>query len=1540
MKRFLYIVSVIIVSLVLVLAMLLSVLASDRVKTAAVQLATNELAHALGTEAHVGAIEYRFPARLAIRDLYIEDRQQDTMLYVGEVYAHFSPLALRRNAIRFSHVRVSDGVVNVYRLPDSTYNYQFLVDAFRVEKQDDSPLRSLVTVQDVQLKNLRLRYDNMQVYLPHTAMDLHCLSADLFDAEIGDLALRLSVLDSKQKPLEVESLRAHMILNDTLLSIPTLTGKLPHSRLDLSGIEIHFPAGDTLNLSQSAHDILFSLRLHEALLVPSDIALLVPRLAHMNRRLVMTGQIGGSLDSLYCQDLSLNYNGRNLFVGNVTALGMPDWDNTYLRANFQDVHINAPILQDFLSRLYNRPFKLAAPIHRLGDIHYRGLAEGQLHDLTLHGAFRTGIGTVSTDGTFRSDSLFEHMNYNARVVGHRLRLGRLLATQKLGTATIDVRSHGTIADGEVRGDVKADIRRFTYNDYTYQDLQINGHYEPQRFTGHCHIDDPHLSMAFDGVVDMHDKNPEANFNLLCRHFDSSPLGIKAIGDKLSTRFNLAVDLTGDTPDEMSGYLAIDSLFVGTARDSILMQQLTLLVSADELQGKAFTLRSDFLSAQADGVFRYGDLVPAAQALIHHYLPSLVPPPAQTFDAVQISMRADGQRLRGIQRLFVAPVVLSDHPTMRATIEVPRHGEPYVDMRFFAPGVRAGNTPVHDLTVTLNTIDTLRHNGGKGSGLALSVSAEAMKMQTVFSNLAFCDTVLTHLSLRQESDLDEQLPEGWRDLSPRELQHALSHLNNRERQHALLTAQRAGTYGGDIKMITHFDRYNKQPWMEFHMMPSSLLLRDSVYTIGESRTTYIAADSMVTIDHFLFEGGGQHLMAHGIASPSALDTLEVDLRNIDAAYVVPFVLPVQTIMFNGLLTGKAAISNAFRQPAIDALVHVDSMGLNDCWFGDAEVDLHIFPERRQQDTVLPPQLQFHADVERPTRHLVGLDGEAIFDGSGQWKLDMQADSVPLAFVNHWTASVLSDLDGNATGHVVVGGRKGLTYVLLNAAAQNASFTLPWTGARYTIPEDTIVMDTTGILFPNVHLRDAEGNALEVNGGVYHDQFRDFRLDLHVDVHNALAFDVPDKEGEMLQGKVYASGHVDVTGSETDILVNADAVTANKSRFRLSLDNASSAIESNFIHFIEHPKNESDTVIENDLDNIDILFTTVDSTRYRRVGRCLLSLNLEVNPHLLFQLVLGVRNGDMIQARGSGALQLSYNTETGDVRLLGTYDIEKGTLSYTVGNVIRREFTIGEGSTIAFSGNPTNPTLDVTAKYRVTANLKDLFGDEIDQLSISRTNIPVLTCMHLSGALNNPILSFSLEFPSSDQSIQQQVRQVINTDEMMMRQVIYLLVFGRFFTPDYMSNAQYSTLNSTYSLLSSTVTGQINAWLSKLTNVLTLGVAIRTDGEGASASQEYEAQFQLQPVDRLIINGNVGYRYNDVSNQPFFGDLDVEVLLTEDGQWRLKGYTHTVDKYSLRQASTIQGVGLMWKKDFNWPTKEQLRAKREERKQKKAEKAKEK
>jgi hypothetical protein len=193
------------------------------------------------------------------------------------------------------------------------------------------------------------------------------------------------------------------------------------------------------------------------------------------------------------------------------------------------------------------------------------------------------------------------------------------------------------------------------------------------------------------------------------------------------------------------------------------------------------------------------------------------------------------------------------------------------------------------------------------------------------------------------------------------------------------------------------------------------------------------------------------------------------------------------------------------------------------------------------------------------------------------------------------------------------------------------------------------------------------------------------------------------------------------------------------------------------------------------------------------------------------------------------------------------------------------------------------------------------------------------LKLTDKLFKPILKFEIELPQSDESVQSQVKSIINTEEKLMRQMIYLLVFNRFYTPEYLQNTQNVGLNETYSLLSSTLTGQINSWLSKLTDVFTMGFNFRTDGEGETASQEYEANFQIHPINQLIINGNFGYRYNDLSNRPFFGDLDIEYLLTENGKLRIKAYTHTVDKYSLRQANMVQGVGFVFKHDFNWKKK---------------------
>ena len=70
------------------------------------------------------------------------------------------------------------------------------------------------------------------------------------------------------------------------------------------------------------------------------------------------------------------------------------------------------------------------------------------------------------------------------------------------------------------------------------------------------------------------------------------------------------------------------------------------------------------------------------------------------------------------------------------------------------------------------------------------------------------------------------------------------------------------------------------------------------------------------------------------------------------------------------------------------------------------------------------------------------------------------------------------------------------------------------------------------------------------------------------------------------------------------------------------------------------------------------------------------------------------------------------------------------------------------------------------------------------------------------------------------------------------------------------------------------------------------------------------------NRLLFNGSFGYRDSRYNTTNFIGDFDIEYLLTENGNLRLKGYNHFNDRnHTMRTAITTQGLGLIYKHDFN-------------------------
>lgn len=113
--------------------------------------------------------------------------------------------------------------------------------------------------------------------------------------------------------------------------------------------------------------------------------------------------------------------------------------------------------------------------------------------------------------------------------------------------------------------------------------------------------------------------------------------------------------------------------------------------------------------------------------------------------------------------------------------------------------------------------------------------------------------------------------------------------------------------------------------------------------------------------------------------------------------------------------------------------------------------------------------------------------------------------------------------------------------------------------------------------------------------------------------------------------------------------------------------------------------------------------------------------------------------------------------------------------------------------------------------------------------------------------------------------------------MNMQILYLLGIGKFYTEDAARNNQNSNVMS--SVLSSTLSGQLNNALSQVfeTNNWNIGTNLSTGDKGWT-DMEVEGILSGQLLNnRLLVNGNFGYRDNPMANTNFIGDFEAEWLI---------------------------------------------------------------
>ena len=314
---------------------------------------------------------------------------------------------------------------------------------------------------------------------------------------------------------------------------------------------------------------------------------------------------------------------------------------------------------------------------------------------------------------------------------------------------------------------------------------------------------------------------------------------------------------------------------------------------------------------------------------------------------------------------------------------------------------------------------------------------------------------------------------------------------------------------------------------------------------------------------------------------------------------------------------------------------------------------------------------------------------------------------------------------------------------------------------------------------------------------------------------------------------------------------------------------------------------------------------------------MSINIELTarPNAEVQLVIDPTVGDIIKARGEGTLSMQIVPQANVFEMYGDYTITEGSYLFTLQNIINKLFIIESGSTIQWTGEPMDPRLNINAVYKLKASLQPLLSSTtLDNIT---RNVPVECIINLTENLSNPTVLFDIKVPNADGEIQNAVANLLNNQQSIATQFMYLLVSGSFYSDSATSSNFGATASATtgFELLSN----QLSNWLSSDD----YNIILRYRPRSELTSDEIDIGFSKTLVDNrllLEVEGNylVDNKMSANSNMSnFMGEAYLTWLIDRAGNLKLKGFTQTIDRFDENQGLQETGVGIYYKEDFdNW------------------------
>ncbi|MCB9082609.1 MAG: translocation/assembly module TamB domain-containing protein [Lewinellaceae bacterium] len=587
-------------------------------------------------------------------------------------------------------------------------------------------------------------------------------------------------------------------------------------------------------------------------------------------------------------------------------------------------------------------------------------------------------------------------------------------------------------------------------------------------------------------------------------------------------------------------------------------------------------------------------------------------------------------------------------------------------------------------------------------------------------------------------------------------------------------------------------------MGLQMGYNQLKFQEEAWTINRNNFVLFNRDSIIIRDFVLTQDERAIALESKGKRGVQLSMLNFDIGLLNEVINFP------PIDFQGRINAFAASDDIFQLQNITVGVLSDTLRLN----GDDWGILRINGNMKDKDHPITAYVSITRDASQLV--LEGFYnlkdyGANLERRKGYFDAQLNIYSFPISIAEYFIGDVLSETHGTFDADLHFDGQfsrpttRGKVYLGPGGVTVNYLKT-HYTFRRATVNVDDNLFDMTGAV-----LRDKFNHTAILAGGIKHDHLKRFGFAARLNARRFLAMDTKKGDNKLFYGQALGTGEVVFSGSFKlpDIYVNASV--SDSTRLVIPVSSQREADELKFLRFVDKRKekeaDESSPVTINQPKGVN------------------LEMDLTVNLGAVLQIVFNEQAGDILEGTGRGALRITVPRQE-TFQMFGDIVIDQGDYLFTLYNVVNKNFQIKKGGTLTWTGDPFGALINLEAEYRdINTSVANFIQEylvnaspDIKREATQNTNVELI--LQLSGDLLKPNIAFDLRMPNLQGELQSYVDgklRVLKQDQNELnKQVFGLIVVGQFLPSDF---ALQGT-DIIYNTVSEFVSNQLSLLLTEL------------------------------------------------------------------------------------------------------------------------------